>query len=280
MSSDQFFIVLPSNSSMSVYPDNKSSNFKVNLPSLINVDPSKWEVALQEIHFPHYWYNMRKGKNVIIKKYFDLTEDEFKRFYSTPQNDKNSELFSFYLQFDQEISIPPGHYSKPEEILDHLRSFEINDTRPIQYSMDETSKKVSVRISNGCHLDFNNSDVAKTLGFQPDTLIKKGDEEIVSDGIVNISRSYDSVYVYTDIIENQHVGDFKVPLLRVVPVKSNFGEMNWIHYDRPHFLRLSRENINDIEINIRDDTGEFISFESGKVVVTLVFRRIKATFYP
>ena len=51
-------------------------------------------------------------------------------------------------------------------------------------------------------------------------------------------------------------------------MRSKFGETDWIHYDKPHYMRLSRENINNIEINIRDGTGEFVSFESGKVIVT------------
>ena len=33
------------------------------------------------------------------------------------------------------------------------------------------------------------------------------------------------------------------------------------------------------EIDLKDDTGESISFESGKVIVTLVFRRKSAKFY-
>ena len=54
---------------MDTYPDNKISNFKVNLPEILQVDPEHWEVALKEIQFPYLWYNVRKDKNYFIGWY-------------------------------------------------------------------------------------------------------------------------------------------------------------------------------------------------------------------
>lgn len=288
--SEQFYMVLPSNSSMSIYPDNKISSFKVNLSTPLNLDASRWEVALQEIQFPHRWYNIRNGKNIIIKNYYNPRVVELNRFFPIGRDKdlaeetlkrkallNEKEIAS--VVFKREIKISPGHYTNVDAILEQLRTFEVGDSRPIQYSMDHTTKKLSINLSDGCHLDFNNSDIGKILGFQPDSTIKVSNEKIQSDSMVDVSHTYDSVYVYTDIITNQHVGDYKVPLLRIVPVNSNFGEMNWIHYDRPHFVPLSRGNINDLEINLKDDTGELISFEAGKSIITLVFRRKTTKFY-
>ena len=72
--SDQFYLTLPSNSSMDLYPDNKISSYKVNLPNTLHLDPLKWEVGLSEIQFVHTWYNVRKGKNIIrkSKQAFDI----------------------------------------------------------------------------------------------------------------------------------------------------------------------------------------------------------------
>ena len=50
-----FYITLPSNSSMDIYPDNKISSFKVNLPETLQVDSEHWEVALKQIQIPHIW---------------------------------------------------------------------------------------------------------------------------------------------------------------------------------------------------------------------------------
>ena len=53
MNNNKFFIVLPSDSSTKVYPENKTSSYTTNLPNEIRVDPSKWKVPLKEITFRH-----------------------------------------------------------------------------------------------------------------------------------------------------------------------------------------------------------------------------------
>ena len=88
-----------------------------------------------------------------------------------------------------------------------------------------------------------------------------------------------TIYVYSDIVQNQTTGDVKTPLLRVIPITSKYGSIACVHYDRPHFIPLNRRYIQSIEINLRDDQGNLISFESGKVIVTLVFKRKEAKFF-
>ena len=60
------FVTLPSNNSTDICPKNKVSNFKVNLPETLEVDPEHGEVALKEIQFLHLWCNVRKDKNDFI----------------------------------------------------------------------------------------------------------------------------------------------------------------------------------------------------------------------
>ena len=62
----------------------------------------------------------------------------------------------------------------------------------------------------------------------------------------------------------------RAPLLRVVPVKSRYGDTIYVTYEQPQFLPLSRSNIQTVEINIGSNKGELVSFESGKSIVTLV----------
>ena len=89
---------------------------------------------------------------------------------------------------------------------------------------------------------------------------------------------YTALYVYADIIHNQLMGDVRIPLLRVVPVKSRYGDTTCATYEQPQFLPLSKSYIQTVEINIRSDTGELVSFKSGMSIVTLAFRR-KSLFH-
>ena len=60
----EFYVTLPSNSSMQYFPDNKTSNFVNKLSRTLQLDED-WEVGLAEIVYPHTWYNIRKGKNSV-----------------------------------------------------------------------------------------------------------------------------------------------------------------------------------------------------------------------
>ena len=86
--------------------------------------------------------------------------------------------------------------------------------------------------------------------------------------MANIKR-YTALYVYTDII--QLVDNVRTALLWVVPVKSRYGD-TCVTYEQPQFHPLGRSNNETLKINIRSDTGELISSESGTLVVTIVFR--------
>ena len=276
---DKFFVVLPSDSSMKIFPENKISNYTTAIPNEIKVDPSKWEVALQEIQFPHTWFNIRKGHNKIFKRYYDLHEKEREAIVEIdPDNMIFDENYD-NSRLARVIEIPSGNY-EIESLIDKLNEKERGDPRPLLYKFNQVSGKVSIRIENQCGIAMANSDIARCLGFAQNFDRQTEVEFVDVEADITIPKNtIGSVYVYSDIIENQYVGDYKAPLLRVIPVRTKFNEVNWVHYDKPHFLRLSRENINTIEINIRDETGEFVSFESGKVIITLVFRRISSRFY-
>lgn len=48
---DQFYITLPSNSSMQFFPDNRTCCYMTQLPRAIEL-AGRWEVGLAEIHYP------------------------------------------------------------------------------------------------------------------------------------------------------------------------------------------------------------------------------------
>ena len=58
--STQFYLTLPSNSSMSYFPNNTVANFRVKLAETIDL-PGQWEVALVELYYPHTWPTVTKG---------------------------------------------------------------------------------------------------------------------------------------------------------------------------------------------------------------------------
>ena len=94
-----------------------------------------------------------------------------------------------------------------------------------------------------------------------------------SNPISNILRTITGLYVYCNIINYQFVGNTYAPLLRTITINENtdnYGKYIEQVYTAPHYISLSVYNIESIEVDIRDDTGEKIQFEAGKVLVKLV----------
>ena len=82
-----------------------------------------------------------------------------------------------------------------------------------------------------------------------------------------------ALYVYSDVIKNDHVADVKVQLLRTVHIDGKMGTRVCKEFQRPYYKPVAKQYINDILLEIKDDTGKDIDFTTGKVICVLHFRR-------
>ena len=142
------------------------------------------------------------------------------------------------------------------------------------------TQKIYLFVPEDVTLNFEN-DMHKTFGFLERRYkgLKKqpNGKRVVfkSEGTLkNYLNEINTFYVYSDIVEYQVVGDVNAPLLRLVASNQTNG-LNFMSkvFDSPHYLPVSRNNINTIEIDIRSSLGDPIYFTSGEVVVKLHFRR-------
>ena len=159
--------------------------------------------------------------------------------------------------------------------MSQLRNEEGRNIRNIDYFDHPIIQKVYINLIEICRLDSNNSDVGYCLGYHPHEVLSAAKHHASQ----NITKSdlCHTCYNYTDIAQNQLVGDVKAPLLRVVFVKEE--KLTYVHYDRVHFLPTNRGNVSAIEVNIRIETGDLLSFQSRTSIVTLLFRRKPARFF-
>ena len=70
------------------------------------------------------------------------------------------------------------------------------------------------------------------------------------------------------------VGDTNVPLLQTVPIRGDHGDYVCERYETHIYASVQRNNISDIKIDITDDTGRRISFQSEKTIVTPHLRKL------
>ena len=241
-----FYVTLPSDSSMNYFADNKISHFITRLPSPIQLK-GEWEVGLVEFMYPHTWYNVNEQNNTIG---FDLGDGK--------------ELGRM---------IPPGCY---ETVPDILKAITIKDMQDkIFFSFNPVTKRVRIRVKNNARVILHKG-LAEMLGFEP-TIISvrndRGESSVESPFAADPCAHFKMMFVYTDIVESQIVGDVLAPLLRMVHVTGTDGELVNIQYDRPHYLPISRKDIETLEIVIRMHTGDLTPFERGRSYVKLHFRQ-------
>lgn len=75
----------------------------------------------------------------------------------------------------------------------------------------------------------------------------------------NLKVGLYSLFLYTDLIQFQAVGDSFTPLLGVIDVKGSFGEIV------VHYLPLSRSYIKENSIDVKTDLNASVDFNFGKV---------------
>lgn len=255
MGEAQFYITLPSNSSVNVYPENTVSNYITKLPQEVNLN-GEWEVGLAEMQYPRTWINVREGQHWI---YFRGGAHEM-------------------VNADK---IPIGYYDTVQDLIDEIhQALERLSTQAalnIRLSYEKIANRVKFTIKNGASI-LVMDDVATMLGLEL-PIPAPINSSLTAPYAPNLRLGMHSLFVYCDLVHAQMVGDAQVPLLRIVPVQGQHGEYVTRTYQSPQYLPVSRKTFESIEIDIKDDTGRNVPFESGKSVVTLHFRLKRSPYF-
>jgi len=132
---NQFYIRLPSDSSMKTYPNNTIAHFNTKLTERIHLD-GQFEVALTEFIYPNNWINFDKGMRI----YEDYTD------FDTPECDLRS-----------------GYFATRDLISDINQ--QIRHYKPAYFEYDEKTEKVSI-ISTRLNSIGMNDTLRDFLGFK------------------------------------------------------------------------------------------------------------------
>ena len=160
-----------------------------------------------EILYPHSWYNVREEDT-----WFGI---------GLRNTDETEEITTARTR------IEAGYYQGPQILVKTtnkalLRALPANVER-LSYSVI-THKMTLTMMSNVVFLGDMNTTI---LGFRDNPLIGPNDgTDIVkeADSVVDVSRGFESLYVYTNVVKPRVVGDSHVPLLRIVPLSGRQGD--------------------------------------------------------
>lgn len=290
----EFHMVIPSNASPDVYPNNKTANYKVNLPQNFDLH-GEWEVALLEVHYPNTLMNVQRDENWV--KVYQVEPGTY--IPPAPASDAGPEyeldercpdlLNKTTTVQRYKLSMRPGRYTSIKNLTEHLadvlkpleRVYVIKPGEPIP-----ASEPVSVGLDKGkFYLTAMNDRPNHVIYFAPRLAHQLGlpfsgpyDTKYTIKGIREVDTSLgrpEQMYVYMNVIEPQIVGHTTAPLLRTIPMSSDakFGSMTCYRCDTPIYHKLSTKSFNELEINIRTDTGAFVPFLFGTLNLVVHFRQ-------
>ena len=95
-----------------------------------------------------------------------------------------------------------------------------------------------------------------------------------------LKQNITQMFIYTDIITPQPVGDREVPLLKTVIVSNlpQFGSLVAVTPPLVSYFPVSQNPIDSIDVSIRDELGQKVPFTSGRTTVTLHFRQRRSRY--
>ena len=307
-----FYLTLPSNSSEQYYGRQPLNHFKTKLPHPLPLDRNEWEVGLAEIIYPYTWKNVKTAA-IIRLGVSDLKRSIQTGRYNTREITFSIQLSNYMTiqdliaklnnRLENTLRIMKLNMEPVKEGSDMLYHGVAEKYWRLEFKYDSKIGKVFLSGSSYIYIVLE-ANVAQRLGFG-DSTVALGSEDMVpemtinkeypvkaipfryqddkyndphvkllkGDYIADVHRELTSLYVYSPIVESQFVGDTQAPLLRVVSVNGQYGTTVNTHYNHIYYLPLSQSLIDHVEVYIRDDVGEYIPFDTGRVIVVLHFRK-------
>lgn len=283
---DEFYLTLLSEASLNFYPDNTANLFTVQLPQTLHL-PEDFRVAATSITYPQTIQNMTPYNNRLVlemDKYYPEDPDEvFKlRVYIDVPCDNYTNIYDV-LKILNENARDTFTKLKDAHLLD---LFQLNEsTRRIEINTEQRdlvckySKNLYDGSSYQCHMTrmYLAGRLAWIFGFDPDTHNLLNDFETIGRYPYNLNLGYPSqLFIYTDIIEPQIIGDKLTQVLKICPVldkMSVFGDVTERAFHNCDFFKLAKRSIDKITINITDKSGTSIPFLFGSLTLQLLFKK-------
>lgn len=268
-----FYITLLSNSSMDIYPDNRTSSFTVHIPRNLSL-VGDWDVAAAEIHYPYVFFTVQKDENKIQLQTLDIT----KKYIDSKGVDIQGAKWT-------ELEITPGFYKDVNAIINALNETISKNVKKLVkfFQFDDKTNRVFINktykfvINDTMPLSFKmSSRLALQLGLRPN---EEYPVDLQAPYPTNLNSGIpDIMFIYCDIIEPQIIGDSWSKVLRTLSntpdgAVTHFSQACSVEFMRLQYVPVQKKHIQSIRIDIRDVTSNPFPFLYGTLSVKLHFKR-------
>lgn len=287
---DSFYLTLPSN--VSGGGNNTTAKFRTLLPNNIELSGS-WYVALTEIQFPFSWCNAGVGK------------DDTEILMKFNRNDKTKVvavkvLRNYYHTVEELV----GYLQRKikETLIDAMFDLDSVETK-LNFKSKQTSqymqgKYAEMGIADVVKIRYDKKDKRVRIDLDPLEVVPKitipsklqyllgfssNEREMFIAKKLNVAPyppdmtgGVSAMYVYCDAVAPQIVGNSMSPLLRVVTLNTNrykYGCTITKTFTDPHYIPVVAKSLHSILIQLNTDQDEPLSFNFGKSIIKLHFKR-------
>ena len=276
-------LVLPSN--VQGGETNTTSNYTTQLARRFIFPPGEeWEVGLLEVHYPKTWFNIWTDQHIRLIK------------MSNPNNTVSS-----VQVIDSKAILPAGHYPTARGLVDAINGLMDKTFMNLTFHPRLTYNKFNERVEYSLGWEQGVDDIRYFVDFGPELNHVLGFVHAVEGSVLQMAKAgglaeemteafhsnslvafrpidlysgYHSLYVYSDVVEYSEVGDSLTQILRVIEVpKKDFGEQVTLTYPNPYYIPVLKREFQSIEIDLKNELGQSVPFQSGRVIVTLHFKK-------
>ena len=284
---DEFTVHVISSASMEIFDQNTLASFR----NFFNDDIHllrDWRVALSEIIFPTKIEHITNG--VLTSYSLSGLEDHQRNssganVISRPYNGERLAFMAgsfdtvpqLLATFKRTVGLPNFSFREVKS----SGKFEIvpGKYEGITFPSDEIPSIIVFKgVPDG---------LGTPIGYKMDTiankLMKKDDTEaFIGDFPADLCAGKHLIYIYTNIIEYQYVGDAKAPLVRVIDSKQRLKNGSVCELEPKHrivfsnldYKKLLSNTIQSNSIELRTETGQLVPFSgTGKVILTLQVKK-------
>ena len=285
---DEFTVHVVSSASMEIFDSNTLESYRkfFNDKNQLSGD---WRVALSEIIFPTKTEKFVNGNLTVhnLKDYEGSQKSSGGNISSRPYSGQKLAFMLVLGTFDtlsQLLATIKRTVGLPNFSFREINSsgkYEIllGKYEGITFPSDKNPRIIgfeSITDGNGIHIGYKMYPNENGLMKIDET------EAYYGEFLADLCAGKHLIFIYTNIIEYQYVGDTKAPLLRVIDSKQSLKNGSVYELEPTHrivftnldYKKLLTNTIQPISIELRTETGQLVPFSgTAKVILTLQFKK-------
>jgi len=169
---------------------------------------------------------------------------------------------SRFVQQTDALRIPTGMYQHAKEFFSQFADIKLKEL---------PDSRVQLNVPTDVKVRFNEK-LMDMLGFIESTFTSG---TYISKYALDLSAGINEVFLYTDIIYPQLLGNTSAQILKIIPIANERDDQIVKHFPVPLYFPVKKNNFDSIEMELRTSSGSLMQFISGKTSLVLSFRKKK-----